>query len=105
VDLFHHQGIQQVDLPLADGTSPPHKVVESQLAEVGLLLEDEDSSETMQLCSGGAMQIRAGEIPVPVVHAGNRSASRYSGVSYFWLGTLQGQERFKLQHRSNSCAH
>jgi len=76
-----------VDLPLADGTSPPHKVVESQLAEVGLLLEDEDSSETMQLCSGGAMQIRAGEIPVPVVHAGNRSASRYSGVSYFWLGT------------------
>jgi len=37
--FFHHQGIQQVDLPFTDGKSPPDKVVERLLAEVSLLLD------------------------------------------------------------------
>jgi len=38
-NFFHHQGIQQVDIPFPDGTAPPQSVVQTLLVEVSLLLD------------------------------------------------------------------
>jgi len=54
-DFFDHQGIQQVDLPFTDGTSPPDKVVESLLAEVGLLLDRLKMKTTQKPCNYAVM--------------------------------------------------
>jgi len=54
-DFFHQHGIQQVDLPFTDGKSPPDTVVESLLAEVGLLLDRLRMSTIQKPCNYAVM--------------------------------------------------